>query len=63
MHWSLDDVRIIGDIVVGSMMASFLRLIVAKAFLEPLAMWTGHAAYRWADQASGDRLPDWVPRK
>jgi hypothetical protein len=63
VHWGLDDVRIVGDIVLGSMLASFLRLVIAKAFLEPVATWAGQEAYRRADAMSGDRLPDWVPRK
>ena len=59
--WGGDDVRIVGDIVVGSLLASGLRLIVVKAFLEPAAMFIGREAYRRADRALGDRLPDWVP--
>lgn len=62
-HWGGDDVRVIGDIVVGSLLAGGLRLVVVKAFLEPLATWVGQETYRRADVALGDRLPDWVPRK
>lgn len=58
MNWSSDDARIIGDIVVGSLLASTLRLIVVKAFLEPAAAWAGQFAYRSADTLMGDRLPD-----
>lgn len=61
MHWGGDDVRIVGDIVVGSLLASALRLVVIKAFLEPAAAYIGQEAYRRADRALGDRLPDWVP--
>ncbi len=61
--WGGDDVRIVGDIVVGSLLAGGLRLVVVKAFLEPLATWAGQEAYRRTDEALGDRLPDWVPRK
>lgn len=56
--WGGDDVRVIGDIVVGSLLASGLRLVVLKAFLEPAAMFVGQQAYRRADAAMGDRLPD-----
>ena len=59
--WGGDDVRIVGDIVVGSLLASALRLVVIKAFLEPAAAYIGQEAYRRADRALGDRLPDWVP--
>lgn len=56
--WGWDDLRIIGDIIAGSMLAGALRLIVLKAFLEPVATFIGRQAYRRADKALGDRLPD-----
>lgn len=56
--WSTDDVRVVGDIIVGSLLASGLRLVVLKAFLEPAATFVGQQAYRRADKALGDRLPD-----
>lgn len=62
ISWGLDDVRIVGDIVVGSLLASALRLIVTKAFLEPLAAHVGRQAYRKADKALGGVLPDWIPK-
>lgn len=58
LHWTLDDLRIIGDIIAGSLLAGALRLIVLKAFLEPVAAYIGQQAYRRADKALGDRLPD-----
>lgn len=58
LHWTLDDLRIIGDIIAGSLLAGALRLIVLKAFLEPLAVYVGQKAYRRMDKAMGDRLPD-----
>ena len=58
VHWGWDDLRIIGDIIAGSLLAGALRLIVFKAFLEPLATYVGQQAYRRADLALGDRLPD-----
>ena len=61
MIWGHDDVRIVGDIVLGSLLASGLRLVVLKAFLEPAAAFIGQQAYRRADRALGDRLPDWPP--
>ena len=61
VHWSWDDLRIIGDIIAGSLLAGALRLIVFKAFLEPVAAYIGQQAYRRADKALGDRLPDLPP--
>lgn len=58
LHWGWDDFRIVGDIVVGSLLTSGLRLVVAKAFLEPAAVFLGQKAYKQADKALGDRLPD-----
>ena len=58
IHWSWDDLRIIGDIIAGSLLAGALRLIVLKAFLEPVATYIGQTAYRRADKALGNRLPD-----
>lgn len=58
MRWSTDDVRIIGDIIAGSLLASGLRLVVLKAILEPAAVFVGQQIYRRADDAMGDRLPD-----
>lgn len=59
--WGIDDLRIVGDIIVGSLLASGLRLVVMKAFLEPAAVFIGQRAYRRADAALGDRLPDLFP--
>lgn len=50
--------RIIGDIIAGSLLAGGLRLVVVKAFLEPAAMFVGRYAYRRVDDAMGDRLQD-----
>jgi hypothetical protein len=61
VHWGWDDLRIIGDIIAGSLLAGALRLIVMKAFLEPVAAYIGQQAYRRADKAMGDRLPDLPP--
>ena len=58
MNWGIDDVRIVGDIVVGSLLASGLRLVALKAFIEPAAVFVGRQVYRRADAALGDRLPD-----
>jgi len=58
--WGTDDVRIVGDIVVGSLLASGLRLVVLKAFLEPAAVFIGQRVYRRADDAVGGRLPDFL---
>lgn len=63
VHWDWDDLRIIGDIVVGSLLAGGLRLVVLKAFVEPLAVFLGQRAYRQADKVLGDRLPDFFGKK
>jgi hypothetical protein len=60
-HWSGDDLRIIGDIVAGSLLVKILQLIAMKAFIEPIATRVGQSAYRRVDAASGDRLPDLFP--
>jgi hypothetical protein len=60
MHWGVDDVRIIGDIIAGSLLASGLRLVVLKAVLEPAAVFIGQKAYRRADDALGGALPDFL---
>ncbi len=57
-HWGSDDIRIVGDIIAGSLLASGVRLVAVKAFIEPLAMWLGQEAYRRADDALDDKLPD-----
>lgn len=49
---------IVGDIVVGSLLTSGLRMVAVKGVLEPFAAWAGRAAWRQADQAMGGRLPD-----
>jgi hypothetical protein len=53
-----DDGRIITDIVLGSLLASAVRLILLKSFLEPLAFWAGRRGYHALDWILGDRLPD-----
>jgi hypothetical protein len=53
-----DDTRIITDIVIGSLLASGVRLIILKSFLEPLAFWAGRRGWHFIDQLLGDRLPD-----
>ena len=58
VHWGWDDLRIVGDIVLGSLLAGGLRLVVLKAFIEPAAVFLGQKAYKQVDKALGDRLPD-----
>jgi hypothetical protein len=41
-----DDGRIIADIVAASLLASFVRLVGQKAFLEPAAAWIGQAGLK-----------------
>ena len=57
-HWTSDDGRIIGDIVLGSLAYRLLALIAVKAFLEPAAVFIGQRGYRAVDRAVGDRLPN-----
>lgn len=63
MRWTLDDIRIVGDIIVGSLLAGGIRMVILKAFLEPAATFIGQQAYRRVDVAVGDRLPDWFDGK
>jgi hypothetical protein len=58
--WNADDARVIGDIVLGTLLAGGLRLVVVKAFIEPIAVMLGRIGYRRLDQAMGDRLPDFL---
>jgi hypothetical protein len=58
VHWGWDDLRIVGDIVLGSLLAGGLRLVVLKAFIEPAAVFLGQKAYKQVDKALGGRLPD-----
>lgn len=62
-----DDIRIVGDIVIGSLLASVLRrglvLVVMKAFVEPAAVVLGQWGYRRADAMAGDRLPNFFQAK
>ena len=58
VHWGWDDLRIVGDIVLGSLLAGGLRLVVLKAFIEPAAVFLGQNAYKQVDKALGGRLPD-----
>jgi hypothetical protein len=51
-----DDGRIIADIMLASLLASAVRLIVFKSFLEPLAYWAGRRGYHALDWLLGDRL-------
>lgn len=57
-HWGADDARVIGDVVLASILAGGLRLIVLKAFLEPIAAAAGRRGWAWADRLLGDRLPN-----
>jgi hypothetical protein len=54
------DLHLVADVVIGTLLAGGLRLILLKAFLEPAAAFLGQRAYRRADEALGDRLPDWI---
>lgn len=63
VHWTWDDLRIVGDIVLGSLLAGGLRLIVLKAFIEPAAVFFGQRAYRQAGTALGDQLPDFFGKQ
>jgi hypothetical protein len=52
-----EDGRIIGDIVIASLLASGLRLIVMEAFIKPAAIWAGRRGWHALDWALGGRLP------
>ena len=57
-RWTVDDLRIVGDVVMASLIGGALRLILLKAFIEPAATWLGQKGYQRLDKATGDRLPD-----
>jgi hypothetical protein len=57
MKWSLDDVRIIGDIVAASLLARMVQLVALKAFIEPAGHFIGTAFWQRLRGLSGDRLP------
>jgi hypothetical protein len=52
-----EDGRIIGDVVIASLLASGLRLIVMEAFIKPAAIWAGRRGWHALDWALGGRLP------
>ena len=55
---SPDDVRIVGDAMLGALLASASRLLLLKGLLEPAAAWLGRRGWKHLDAATGDRLPD-----
>jgi|LakMenE18May11ns_1017448.scaffolds.fasta_scaffold9517535_2 hypothetical protein len=55
---SSHDAQIIADIVIGSLLASAMRLIAMEAFIKPAAIWAGHRGWNVLDRLLGDRLPD-----
>lgn len=57
-HWTVDDARIVGDVVLASLLAGGVRMIVLKAFIEPIAAAIGRGGWRRLDRLLGDRLPD-----
>ena len=57
-HWTTDDLRIVGDVVLASLLAGSVRLVMLKAILEPVAAHIGRKAYGKLDAAMGDRLPN-----
>jgi hypothetical protein len=56
-----NDVRIIGDVMLATLLTSGLRLVMVKAFIEPAAVWLGRHGWKRLDAATGDRLPDLFP--
>lgn len=57
MKWSLDDVRIVGDIVVASLLARMVQLVALKAFIEPAGHFIGTTLWQRLRGLSGGRLP------
>ena len=57
-HWSADDARVIGDVVLASLLAGGVRLALIKGIIEPIAAAAGRRGWYWLDQLLGDRLPD-----
>lgn len=57
-HWTCDDARVVGDVVLASMLAGGLRMVALKGIVEPIAASLGRRGWAWADRLLGDRLPD-----
>ena len=62
MKWSLDDARIVGDIVAASLLARTVQLVALKAFIEPAGHFIGTTLWQRLRGLSGGRLPalPWV---
>ena len=62
MKWSLDDARIVGDIVAASLLARTVQLVALKAFIEPAGHFIGTTLWQRLRGFSGGRLPalPWV---
>ena len=61
--WLVDEAQLTVAIAGASLIASVIRLVALKAFIEPAAVFIGQVAYRKADKLSGDRLPDFFPKE
>lgn len=65
-RWTGDDVRIIVDglaVVTGGLILRALAMLAVETYIKPALIWLGIRAYQNADQLSGDRLPDFFPKK
>jgi hypothetical protein len=57
------DTHLVIDVIAAQLLLNGTRLVVMKAFVEPLAVWLGQRGYHWLDWALGGRLPDLFPSK
>lgn len=57
--WLADEARLTAAITFASLLASGLRLIIMKAFLEPAAVFIGRTIYRRANHLAGNQMPNW----
>ena len=55
------DARIAADVALGWLLARLVWLVIEQGIVRPFAAALGREAYRRADAATGDRLPD-LPR-
>ena len=52
-----DDARIIGDLLLASLLAGGVRVLAMEA-MRPVARWASRRGWWRLDRLAGDRLPD-----
>jgi hypothetical protein len=57
MIWPGDDLRVMAEMVLATMLARPLQIVLVKAFLEPAGAFLGTKAWGRLRDLSGGRLP------